>query len=236
MAIKKTSLQKILTTAGIAPEKLTYQNLQALIETGSINSAYSHVKNMAEFEMMRWGPLSDTQTWPEFHNLLTEGILSYRHDSLGELLQTANFYSRNETVEEELFQNICENKSNDHNSYLATENEKLYESNIQSLKKLKINPQKQQPFLVQCGVTMTDIVNFVSEWWIKGSVETKRWNPAYAKSLQSDEFYQFICKNKPTQWPAKLNRWEKKQPLSAVFLPFDGWTLAECFRKIYEKK
>lgn len=248
------SLKKVLTTAGIAPEKLTYQSLQALIENGMIQSAYSHVKNKAEFYMVRWNPFSDTQTWSEFQDLFKEGILSLEHDSLGELLQTANFYSESDTVEQELCIDIVENGD----PRLAEENEKVYRDSLQALKKLKINPPKQQPFLAQSGVKMTTIVDFVGTWWHHGGHKTNRWNPEYAKPLRSDEFYDFIRKTKPEHWPAKLNQWVTKKTvrvtqsawdedthlgtyssgqksLSFIFLPFDGWTLAECFRRMYKK-
>ena len=102
----KPSFTEIMQAEGIAGfNKLTCNDIERLVQEGKIQSAYSHVQNLDEFERLRWGPFCDIETGSQYSGLFGKGILSLEHDSLGELLQTINFYGCGTKVEIEFRKN-----------------------------------------------------------------------------------------------------------------------------------
>ncbi|HLD79190.1 MAG TPA: hypothetical protein VJA18_01385 [Candidatus Nanoarchaeia archaeon] len=235
------SFTEIMHAAGIAGfDKLTSEDIEQLIQEGNIQSAYSHVRDLDEFYGFRNWAFCDMENWEEFKNLLS-AIFSLKYDSLGELLQTANFFGEKNNVEEEWrvgetfidkdeehgFRRLREGK--------LTDDEKYFKA-LEAVQNLGINPRTQQPFLVQ-GIEVPDFLGFVEQWYNQQD-RKRRWNPTYAKPLQEVKLYDFIGTRKPETWIKDLGERLFGTVLDkrCIYLPFDGWTLAECFKRHYELK
>jgi len=269
----KPSFTEIMQAEGIAGfNKLTCNDIERLVQEGKIQSAYSHVQNLDEFERLRWGPFCDIETGSQYSGLFGKGILSLEHDSLGELLQTINFYGCGETVEFSL-----EGVEMERHECNATLNFMK--------KRFGINPEQQQPFYLN-GTKPEELADLVQRWH-EAQGKRKRWNPSYAKPLQQQKITD-LATGSPERWldqlsfPYKSQKnedltisspkrssnqfslpfvedhyayddspddyndyqnytidfWngQREEKLRNVFLPFDGWTLAECFRCGYEAK
>ena len=134
---KKPSFTKIMQVEGIASfEKLAVGDLERMIQEGKIQSAYSHVQTIEEFNGVRWNPFHDIESGREYSLLFGKGILSLQQDSLGELLQTINFYGNNVTVDTAFGENL--------------EDDQECSQALQIVKDtLGIDPKKDSPFLAQ---------------------------------------------------------------------------------------
>ena len=241
--LNKPFFTEIMHAEGIAGfNKLTCNDIERLVQERKIQSAYSHVQNLDEFERLRWGPFCDFETGGQYSGLFRKRILSYEHDSLGELLQTINFYGRTETVEMGLRSDL--------------KDEEIYLSVLEFVEKtLGIDPKKDSPFLAQSFInTRRSLITFVKEWHSAQNTEP-RWNPSYAQPLQKEKLYGFIGTDQPEKWLEKLGAahtfsrkiddfdddgtylsTSRTLESSYLLLPFDGWTLAECFRRGYGTK
>lgn len=224
----KKSFTQIMQAEGIADfEELTVEDLERMIRDGKIRSAYSHVQTIEEFYGFRRN-VFDVETWSEFKPLITEHkVLSLKDDSLGELLQTANYFSEESSVDSEWrLGETFENDEGYHEAFNYVKNN------------LGINPKKQAPFLVQGfddKKSIDGILAFVESWSIAQG-KMKRWNPLYAKPSQEKNLYAFTARD-PKIWLKELDKNLSETVLAknCIYLPFDSWTLAECFRRWYEK-
>jgi len=224
--LNKPFFTEIMHAEGIAGfNKLTCNDIERLVQEGKIQSAYSHVQHLDEFEGLRWGPFCDIETGGEYPELFRKRILSYEHDSLGELLQTINFYGRGTTVKNEFRNNI-------RNEGISLSVLKFVE------KKLGIDLENS-PFLAQSFIVdPRSLIAFVEKWHSAQNQEP-RWNPSYALPLQKEKLYEFIGTDQPEKWLEKLGAAHTFSRVSLLessylLLPFDGWTLAECFRRGYK--
>src|SRR3989344_8623096 len=238
---KKPSFTKIMQVEGIASfEKLAVGDLERMIQEGKIQSAYSHVQTIEEFNGVRWNPFHDIESDREYSLLFGKGILSLQQDSLGELLQTLNFYGNNATVDTAFGENLEDDQECSQALQIAKDT-------------LGIDPKKDSPFLAQAVIhNSTSLIAFV-EKWRSAQKQKPRWNPLYARPLQREKLYRFIGTNQPEKWLEKLgaahtfSRTEREQDIEDgtdlgttttsrgkyLLLPFDGWTLAECLRRSY---
>ncbi|MDO8510986.1 MAG: hypothetical protein Q7S55_02370 [Nanoarchaeota archaeon] len=225
---KKLSFTQIMRAEGISDfEELTVEDLERMIREGKIQTAYSHVQTIEEFYGFRRN-VFDIETWNEFKPLIDEHkVLSLKYDSLGELLQTTNYFSEGSSVDSEWEMGE------------TFESEETYQEAFDYVKStLGINPKKQAPFLVQGFAdkkSIDGILAFVKSW-STAQGRSKKWNPSYAKPLQEEKLYTFTARD-PKIWLKELDRNISETVLAknCIYLPFDSWTLAECFRRWYEK-
>ncbi len=238
----ENSFTEIMNAASILDfEKLTLDTIEKIIQSGKINSLYSHVQTIDEFYNIRWcPPIHDTQTAREYSLLFEKRILSFKYDSLGELLQTINFCRDSYTVKAEWEEYIKHNDS-----------EENYPT-LQFLEhELGLNPQQDSPLLAQAIITdQRSLISFVEKWHTAQG-ENKKWNKPYAPTLENTKLYNFINQQKPEVWLKKIaiqgsvRRGESDdygtfsgsdRNNTYLLFPLDGWTLAECFRQSYENK
>lgn len=246
---KKRSFTEIMQAEGITDfDNLTNEAVEKLIREGKINSAYSHVRTLEEFDGLRWGYASfhDINDWNDFSSYVKRGILSLKYDSLGELLHTANFCGKNSIDDEwKIAETFVEKEES--KGYLrvgigydrAKEEKELneeekYNQAFKVVQDLGIDPEEQTPYLAQ-GVEVPELITFIDAW-DTAQGKRKRWNPSYAKPVQSEKLYQFIGNRNPQAWLEELDENLHGTVLAkgSIYLPFDAWTIAECFRRWYE--
>ncbi len=238
--LQELSFTEIMHTMGISNfNQLTIDTIEQMIHTKKIHSLYSHVKTIKEFYNLRCGPLHDIESTKEYSQLFEKKILSLKYDSLGELLETINFLSNDYTVKSELEENLSH-----HNQKELAQKLEFIES------KLGINPQTSSPFLSQSIIKDPQtLIQFIRRWYTAQD-NNQRWNPPYAPIYYTEKLDNFL-KNKTTErWLNEIclqgTRYDEKHDdygttsgstiNTSLFLPFNGWTLAECFRQSYEQK
>ncbi|GEM_PF-5635632 len=203
-------------------------------------SLFSEVRNVDQYQKIRFDQFHDLESWKAFQKVIRKGDLSLKYDSLGELLGIANFFGKSDSVEYAL---QTEEKSED--EYLAT---------ITFVKEqFGIDEKKQQACFLQ-GTDPQEITAFVQQWY-DAQGKRKRWNPNYAKPAPQQKIYD-LASGSPEKWLDRLSLpynfeqsydeeekdtidfWKGKRSssLSSIFLPFDHWTLAECFKRQYASK
>jgi len=241
------SLTRILKEEHI--DDPTTEDILRLKGEGKIRSAYSNVVSLSEFKGVRWGPFHDGETWGDFEELIKNGALVLNEDPLGVLLQTANFFGDGETIEMEWA------RIKFRESYPSGEekdvDEQLYEKRMAQLKKAGINPKKDTPWLANLGSSEEckgNVYGFLRRFvqkWYDAKPQRTDWNPAYAAPLKSERFYQ----EKEIGSNGWLNRWNEYQvkkkeegdsyaarTADEIIFPFNGWTLAEVFKRNYERQ
>ena len=223
-------------------DKISAEEVKSLIDVGKIKSLYADLKSLDEFHKVRWwSNISDNvNDFGEFESFLREGYFSLENDFLGCLLQTINFYT------------------NDPLEYVLKSDkitEEGYEENIKRIKSLGFDVQGLS-FLGQ-NLPYNKFMNFFKKWYDLQD-EEKMWNPAYVSPTIPEPMVNLMGEYgleralgevgtviefgkdfgeliKLADHQTSSLRSSSGAKIEIVF-PFDGWTLAECFKKEYELK
>ena len=223
------SLTQILKEGGI--KDVSIEDLSRLKAEGKIRSAYSNVVSSAEFDKIRFGPLADVESSGEYTTLITGGLLSLTDEPLGVVLESVNFYG-NTTVREMWYDGVIGRLGLGD----AEQKAEAYDKQMERFKTVGVDPARSFAWLSEFFYDSRELMAGVKTWYAKDSKRTD-WNPSYAKPIRNKAFYE----QKGVASSAWLNSWSQhsigREKFSGGFvLPFDGWTLAECFRISYETK
>jgi len=225
MPSKEPSFSQVVAEAGF-PEHSSHpdiEDLKKLISEGRFKSAYSHVRSLDDFGIVRWVPFHNYDGLKSVKTLLERGVLSLEEDSLGVLLQTANYGGKSNTISYELGE--------------FNDDEEAVDKAVEKIAK-ELGLKEENPAGVWREDTSKTLVDFVQRW-SKAQRGEKRWNPSYAPVVRSKRFYEAVKGLSPGRLLGKLRRYmivEDVHPNATTVLPVDGWTLAECFRRYYKEQ
>ncbi len=184
---------------------------------------YEGVKALERFYVARWSSGLEFDDFSDFRSIVDEGNKISMQDSLGELLETANYYSG--TLESPRLEEI-ETKGEVKDIYHQRGSQFRREYNLQGLSSLLIEGDA-----ISLG-------NFVKEW--HQSSEGKIWVPNYVKLPNLPKVYVQAKDDKPQTLVGRFGvgivETLGEKTTQTLAFPFDGFVLAECLRLSYENK